>query len=88
LTVALLMPATSPDETSSSSGLEAAPLAPAQVHAQQHLRPVLRLGAAGAGLDVDEAVAAIHLAGEHARGRPSHVFDGVIGGIEFHDDLG
>jgi hypothetical protein len=30
---------------------EAAALRPAQVHALQHLRPVLRLGAAGAGVD-------------------------------------
>ena len=37
--------------------LEAAALAPAQVHAQQHLRPVLRLGAAGAGVDRDDGVA-------------------------------
>ena len=35
---------------------EAAPLAEAQVHALEHGGPVLRLGAAGAGLDVDEAV--------------------------------
>src|SRR3546814_11025602 len=41
-------------------------LAPAQVHAQQHLGPVLRLGTAGPGLDVDEGVGRIHLAGEHA----------------------
>ena len=41
-------------------GLEAAPLAPAQIHAQQHLGPVLRLGAAGAGLDVDEGVVGVH----------------------------
>ena len=47
-------------------GLPAAVLAPAQVHAQQHLGPVLRLGAAGAGLDVDEGVVGVHLAGEHA----------------------
>src|SRR5262249_56928461 len=40
--------------------------APAQVHAQRHLGPVLRLGAARAGLDVDERVRRIHLAGEHA----------------------
>ena len=31
--------------------LEAAPLGPAQVHAQQDLRPVLGVGAAGAGVD-------------------------------------
>ena len=32
-------------------GLEARPLAPAQVHAHEHLRPVLRFGAAGAGMN-------------------------------------
>jgi hypothetical protein len=41
-------------------------LAPAQVHAQQHLGPVLCLGAARAGLDVDERIRRIHLAREHA----------------------
>ena len=47
-------------------GAEAARARPAQVHAQQHLRPVLRLGAAGAGLDVQEGVVRVHLAAEHA----------------------
>ena len=37
-------------------GLVAAALRPAQVHAQEHLRPVLRLGAAGAGVDGDDGV--------------------------------
>ncbi len=37
-----------------------------QVHAQQHLRPVLRLGAAGTGLHVEIGVVGVHLAGEHA----------------------
>ena len=46
--------------------LEALALAVAQVHAQQHRRPVLRLGAAGARLDVDEAVVRVHRIGEHA----------------------
>ena len=41
-------------------------VAPAQVHAHQHLRPVLRLGAAGAGLDIQEGAVRIHLAGKHA----------------------
>jgi hypothetical protein len=41
-------------------------LAPAQVHTQEHLGPVLRFGAARAGLDVDERVRRIHLAREHA----------------------
>ena len=41
-------------------------LAPAQVHAQQHCRPILRLGAAGTGLDVEERVVGVHLARKHA----------------------
>ena len=45
--------------------LEPAPLDPAQVHAQQHLGPVLRLGAAGAGMNRDDGVPAIVLAAEH-----------------------
>src|SRR6185436_15152942 len=36
----------------------------AEVHAQEHLRPVLRLRAAGAGMDVDDGVADVVLAGE------------------------
>ena len=44
--------------------LVAAPLGPADVHARQHLRPVLGLGAAGAGMDLEEAVVAVGLAGE------------------------
>ena len=44
----------------------AVPLGPLQIHAQQHRRPVLRLGAALAGLDVEERVVRVHLAREHA----------------------
>ena len=47
-------------------GRESAAIRPAQVHAQQHLRPVLGLGAARAGLDVQERATRIHLAGKHA----------------------
>ena len=47
-------------------GLEAVRLTPAQVHAQQHFRPVLRLGATGAGLNIEKGVAGVHFAGEHA----------------------
>ena len=36
--------------------LEAVPLGPADVHPHQHLGPVLRLGAAGAGVDGEEGV--------------------------------
>ncbi len=47
--------------------LEAAPLRPAQVHPQQDLGPVLRVGAAGAGVDGDDRVAGVVLAAEQAR---------------------
>jgi hypothetical protein len=66
LKVALLMPATFAGAHFHQLGLPAAAFAEAQVHAQQHLGPVLRLGAAGAGLDVDEAVGGVEFAGEHA----------------------
>ena len=46
-------------------GLIALALAVAQVHAQQHRRPVLGLRAAASGLDVDEARVGIHRIGEH-----------------------
>ena len=42
--------------------LEAAALGPARVHARQHLGPVLGLGAAGAGVDLDIGVVGIGLA--------------------------
>ena len=45
---------------------EAARGAPPQVHAQEHLRPVLRLGASGARLNVHEGIVRVHLAVEHA----------------------
>jgi hypothetical protein len=41
-------------------------LRPSQVHAEEHLRPVLRLGAARARLDVDVRTVGVHLAREHA----------------------
>ena len=48
------MPASSPGEQVDDLGLEARALRPAQVHAHEHLRPVLRLGAAGAGMDGED----------------------------------
>ena len=45
--------------------LEAAPLRPLQVHPQQHLGPVLRLGAAGARVDRDDRVGGVVLAAQH-----------------------
>ena len=43
------------------------PLGPAQVHAQQHLGPVGRLGAAGAGADGQQRVALVVRPGEQER---------------------
>jgi len=48
-------------------GPEAVAFAPAQVHPQQHLRPVLRLGTARACAHVEKGAVRIHLAGEHAQ---------------------
>ena len=39
---------------------------PAQVHSEQHFRPVLRFGATGAGLDVEEGITGVEFAREHA----------------------
>jgi hypothetical protein len=56
-------------------GLEAAGLRPAQIHARQHLRPVLTLRPAGAGVDFEKRVVAVRLAGvqrlDFERGRLS-----------------
>ena len=67
--------------------LEAVPLAPARVHAQQHLGPVLALGAAGAGIDLDIAAVGVRLAREKrgdlvalgALGEFAEAADGVVG---------
>src|SRR5581483_1746650 len=45
-------------------GPEPAPLAPAEVHAEEHLGPVLRLEPAGAGMNLDDRVAGVVLAAE------------------------
>ena len=44
--------------------LVVAPLGPADIHALEHLRPVLALGAAGAGMDLDIGVVGVGFAGE------------------------
>ena len=46
--------------------VEALAFGVAQIHALEHARPVLGLGAAGAGLDLDEAGVAVHRVVEHA----------------------
>ena len=48
--------------------LKALTFCPAQVHAQQHLRPVLRFSSACARMDGDDGVAHIILAGEQRPG--------------------
>jgi len=45
--------------------LEAAPLGPARVHAQEHVGPVLALGAAGTRMDFEIGVVAVGLARQH-----------------------
>ena len=60
------MPASSPSCDVVDLDLEAAALGPAQVHAQEHLGPVLGLGAAGAGVDGDDGPALVVGAAEEA----------------------
>src|SRR5882672_5787989 len=47
-------------------GLEVAPFGKTQIHALEHAGPVLRFGAAGASLDLDEAVVRVERVVEHA----------------------
>jgi hypothetical protein len=47
--------------------LEPVALGPARVHAQEHLRPVLALGPAGPGIDLDIGIVGIGLSGEQRR---------------------
>ena len=47
--------------------LVAAPLRPAGVHAEEHLRPVLRLGAAGPGVDGEDGVLPVVIPGQDDR---------------------
>ena len=62
--VADLSPASSPGLASIDLGLEAAVGRPAEVHAEEHLGPVLRVGAARPGRDRDDRVAGVVLAVE------------------------
>ena len=58
------MPASSPGVSDCSSTLIAVALGPADVHPRQHRGPVAALGAAGAGVDLEEGVVAVRLAVE------------------------
>ena len=69
--------------------LEAAPLGPAHLHAQHHLGPVLRVGAARAGVDGHQRVAGVVVAGEEPLllGRLQAHLDGVDRLVELGRDL-
>ena len=60
------MPASVPSADVVDLEVEAAPLGPAPVHAQQHLAPVLGVDAAVLGVDLHDAVGLVVLAGEQA----------------------
>ncbi len=68
--------------------LVAALFGPARVHAEQHLRPVLAFGAAGAGMDLDIGVVGVGLAGEQRLdlGRARLVARGLQRGLGLGDD--
>ncbi len=67
MNVALLMPASSPGSALVDLDVEALALGPAQVHPQEHLGPVLRLGPAGAGMQRGDRVVVVVLAAEQRR---------------------
>ncbi len=60
------MPSDFPGAAVDDLASEAARGAPAHIHAQQHLCPVLRFGTARTCLDVQEGAVRVHLAAEHA----------------------
>ena len=66
LTVADLMPRLLAAALFEPFGLVAVRFRPADIHPQQHLGPVLRLGAAGPGMHFEIAVIGVGLAGEQA----------------------
>ena len=61
-----MMPASAPSDDAVELEAEAASLGPALVHPQQHLAPVLGVDAAVLGVDLDDAVGLVVLAGEQA----------------------
>ena len=66
--------------------LETVALRPSQVHAQQHLGPILALSAAGAGVDGDDGAAGVVRAGEQHGGFQALQQFGVDLGVAF--DIG
>ena len=55
-------------ETVGKDDLEVVAFGPAEIHTEQHFGPVLRFGAAGAGVDGHDGVAAVVLTGEEHAG--------------------
>ena len=66
-------------------GLEAAPFGPAEVHPDEHLRPVRRVGPADAGADRDDGIPLVVRSGE--LGLERGVLHLVGEGREFRGDL-
>ena len=62
-------------------GAETFLLGPAHIHAQKHLRPVLRFGAAGAGFHGDDSVELVGFAGHQNFGL--ELGEELVGGDEF-----
>ncbi len=60
-------------------------LRPLQIHAQQHLGPVLRFGSAGTGLNLEKCVVRVEFAVEHAA--ELEVTEFRIHGAEFAFDV-
>src|SRR5690606_38717601 len=67
-------------------GLEPVVFGPAEVHPEEHFGPVLRLGAARPGLDVEERVRRVHLAAEHAP--ELELLHPALVAVELAQDLG
>jgi hypothetical protein len=65
--------------------LKAATFAPAHIHAQQHFRPILRIGSAGAGFDREECITVV--IGTVEQHLDLKGFDGFAGTLEFGSDV-
>ena len=65
-------------------------LRPAQIHAQDHVCPILRLSTAGARLNIDESITGVLLAAEHAtKFQATYLFlEACKVGDEFFDRVG
>ena len=62
--VTLFMPASSPAKIVQRFHLKLFALRPSHVHAQEHLRPILRFGSSRSGMDGDNRIVLVELSGE------------------------